>query len=105
MGNDIVIIAGLMCVFILTGALLPYVYDSFDEPNTINADVDGLYNDVSSESENVSSVNAVQILLSVISMFFWSFGALPFWVELIYIIMRIIFWITIARNIWVGGGA
>lgn len=45
------------------------------------------------------------ILVSVLSMFFWSITNIPVWLEIgLFIPLRILLSIAIARNIWVGGG-
>jgi ABC-type glucose/galactose transport system permease subunit len=103
MVNDISILSGIVLVFILLGGLLPYVNAEFETTGT-QANVDGLSANVGQEVSGASAVSAFDVLFSIFTMFFWTFGALPFWLDLFFIVIRIIFAVTLARNIWIGGG-
>jgi hypothetical protein len=46
-----------------------------------------------------------QVFISIGKMFFWTFGTLPLWLDSVFLMVRIILIVTIARNIWIGGGA
>ena len=44
-------------------------------------------------------------LASMFSMLVWSFGGIPFWLELLlFVPLRIVLVLLIVRNIWIGGG-
>lgn len=103
--NDVGIIIGIVSIFLAVGIALPYVNQAFDGDQSINADIDGLSTQAGQDVENVSSINAFTVLLSMLSMFFWTFGSLPFWLDAFFIILRLTLVITIARNIWIGGGS
>jgi len=108
-GNDITIIMTIVTIFVLVGTILPFVNSDFSQTSTGTYDVDGFERDIGQELdsegiEDVDDVSPVKVILSVLSMFFWTFGALPFWLDLIFLIMRIELIITIARNVWIGGG-
>lgn len=102
--NDITIIGGIIVMFIALGVALPYIQRDFGTLETPN-DAEALVSGASVE-EIDSTVGAIDVLASVSSMFFWTFGALPIWLDAaIFIPLRLILILVIARNIWVGGGA
>lgn len=120
MVNDISIITGIIALFILTGILLPFVNSAFDISDSVdnlenfesqlrddigntrrNETISGIFGAFSAGMQGVSFLN---IFFSVIGMFFWTFGALPFWLDAIFLILRIMLAMIIARNIWIGGG-
>jgi hypothetical protein len=97
--NDMVIIATITAIFIAIGVALPFVQQDFDVPVT-NNDPDTII----APGDSTTSVGAFQVIGSVFKMFFWTFGALPVWLDSIFVGLRIILALTIARNLWVGGG-
>jgi hypothetical protein len=104
MVNDVSIIAGIITVFVLIGVILPYVQAEFGQSVT-SVDVAGLAGDVGSKGQESSAVTFWDVLLSIFSMFFWTFGNLPFWLDLCFFLpIRIILGFIVARNIWIGGG-
>ena len=104
--NDIQIIASIVSVFILIGIFLPFVQDEFAQPKNLNASngVQSVASNVASQSNN-STVTIWQVFISIGKMFFWTFGTLPLWLDSVFLMVRIILIVTIARNIWIGGGA
>ena len=102
MVNDISIITGIITIFIFLGITVPYINAEYGtQANEVN--VEGFESELA-ESADSSMITLPSILISIISMFFWTFGALPFWLDGIFLIFRIILGITIARNVWIGGG-
>jgi|TARA_Y100000310_G_scaffold345798_1_gene470087 hypothetical protein len=111
--NDISIIAVIASVFILTGIIIPFVN------STLGTDISTFDNDQfesnvkqtaqdASESSVTSSISAFKVLTNVLKLAFFDFGdtlGVPFWLDILYTILAIIFVLVIARNIWVGGGA
>jgi len=71
--------------FVLTGGS----FDSDDIENTVNSD----------------QTSFLGVLKSIANVFFWNVSGLPLFINLFLWIVRLILYITIARNIWVGGGA
>jgi len=52
------------------------------------------------------NVSLKSVIWSVVKMFFWTFGSIPTWLDLIvFLPLRIILALIIARNIWIGGGS
>lgn len=104
MTNDIAIITGLITIFIIIGTVMPFINASFGS-QVNEVDVDGMADSVGQGVELSGDVNAFQVFSSIMLMFFWTFGALPFWLDMIFIIFRVVLGMTVARNIWIGGGA
>ena len=100
MVNDVTILGGIILVFVLIGVTTPLINDEFGSSNPEH-NVDGLIED----GVEPTVLNASTFVGSVFGMFFWTFGALPFWLDGILVCIRLVFWFIVARNIWVGGGA
>jgi len=103
MANDMAIIFSIVTLFIALGFITPYINSEFDSDfNTNNPDniIEGISSD---DLDN--GVSGWKILKTVFSMFFWSFGELPAWLDIIvFIPLRLLLALTIARNVWIGGG-
>ena len=90
-----------MFLFIAVGIFLPIVNEAVgNADSTLN---DANFDD-EIDTDDLTVASAWNIFLSVLSMFFWTFGALPFWLDAIFMILRVTLVMTIARNIWIGGG-
>ena len=99
------IILLILVTFIMVGTLLPYINESFgggeyDTQQNINttAMIDGVLD------KDGESVKTTQILKSIGLMFFWTFGALPFFIDLFFIILRTLLVLVIYRQIRSGAG-
>lgn len=105
MVNDISIISGIVIIFIALGSLLPFINSAFSNQVTIT-DTSGFQQNLANNVENSGNpTSAFSIIKSVFLMFFFTFGALPFWIDaFLFIPMRIALVLIIARNIWIGGG-
>ena len=102
MVNDMTIIYGFVTFFVLIGIVTPYINAEFNSSYPVN-DAETLI-DIDTDKA-VSSVSAFKVIGSVITMFFWSFGNLPVWLDLVlFLPLRVVFYLIIARNIWIGGG-
>ena len=113
--NDIGIIAGIAGFFLLLGVMIPFIQTGFDQTVTTN-NVDAFEDSVGQgveDSQDLSGLSVLtgdvpsifQVIKSALLMFFWTFGAVPFWMDTIFLILRFTFWITLARNVWIGGGS
>ncbi len=103
MVNDMTILYGIIVFFVMVGTFVPYFNESFDtdyseyNPQALE---DGFDPD-----DTDSSVSAFRVISSVVSMFFWSFEV-PAWINaIIFMPLRIMLLIIVARNIWIGGGS
>lgn len=104
MVNDMTILYSIMAFFIILGGLLPFVQEDFNQ-DQIENQYEPFTDDMKQKAESVSTTNAFTVLLSVVKMFFWTFGDLPFVIDLvIFIPLRLVFLLVIVRNIWIGGG-
>jgi hypothetical protein len=133
--NDITIIGGIIMFFIAVGTLLPFIQMEFttstsnpgngfhNGSNIINqSNIDVLGRNATYHSSGIGwwesiglgfvsnalydSTSFVSVLFSIVSMFFWTFGNIPFWIDMIvFMPMRIMLLFIIIRNIWPGGGA
>lgn len=102
--NDMHLMFSIMGLFILVGFFLPYVDDAFSTNQVNSNNVGGLQSNVG-QDQTITSINSITIIGSIFKMFFWTFGSLPFWLDIFFVPLRIIFAVTLARNIWIGGGA
>lgn len=103
MVNDMTIMYGIIVFFVIIGVLAPFLNASFDTdiPET---SASSLYEDID-ENDVTSTVSTFRVITSVFSMFFWTFGSLPLFIDaVIFTPLRIILAVIIARNIWIGGG-
>ncbi len=120
MVNDISIITSILAIFLLVGTALPFVNESFgispeetacfkisvleeDLGNTTKSvEKKGIFDTVG--TRRIGSVGIFDVMASVVKMFFWTCGSLPLFIDLFFLLMRIVLVIIIARNLWIGGG-
>ena len=103
MVNDVSIAAGIITVFVLIGLLLPFVEAEFSGQSTTFNGSNNV-NDISGDiSDNIgdgpNAVGALTIVGSVAKMFFWTFGALPFWLDAIFVVFRIVLVLILVKYI------
>jgi len=95
--NGDYILALLIIFFIMLGVLIPIIQESFNldkDENNINTVAEGL------TGKGDDSVSAFDIIISIVSMFFWSFGAIVWWVDLLLLVpLRIIALVLLAVRI------
>ncbi len=103
------IITGITFLFLFLGVLLPIIQADFGV-TVISNNEQAIIQDIQEQnfeeqtSAFTSSPSAFKIIKSVFLMFFFTFGQLPLVIDLFFIVLRIILALTIARNIWIGGG-
>lgn len=94
MVNDVSIAAGIITVFVLLGVILPYVQADFETSETsfnVSTNVNEISDDISDNVGNdPNSIGALKIVKSIAKMFFWTFGTLPFWLDAIFVVFRIV---------------
>lgn len=100
--NDVSIMSGIILLFILMGVLLPYISNDLNDSQTIY-NTDDIGSNIDNET-NLTSITALVLIKSVASMFFWTFGTLPFWLDAIFLSIRITLGILIYRQVRSGGG-
>jgi hypothetical protein len=104
MSNDITIIVSIVLFLMLVGAAIPLINDSFSSTYTTTANGTVLYNSVEAESGG-GALTIWSVLSSMIASIFWTFGVAD-WLNLfVFMPLRLLLLLLLARNIWVGGGA
>ena len=104
--NDVTIVATILFIFLGTAVIMPFVNTAFDIEGA-EYDTDKVASDlIGEELEDVSKVGVGDILKSVGKIFFWTFGDLPFWLDLIFVILRIILLYILVRTFtpFIAGG-
>lgn len=94
--SDAKVIFLIVTIFIIVGTFLPFVNDEFGESSS-TSNVDELISDVGDDTGG--AVKILLVPLTIVKMFFWHFGNLPFWLNSIFWIMRIILAYTIYKHI------
>lgn len=104
--NDIVIIATIMSILLVSAFVIPYLSDLSGE-NYDEYDDDTYIDDIHGEATSVNQLNAFTVLINVLKLASFDIGNtldLPLFLRLIYGIMGVILILVVARNIWIGGG-
>ena len=104
--NDISIIAVISFIFLATAVMIPFINSEFGTTAS-TFDIDNLESDVKEDATSISRLSGFGVLKTVIQLAVFDFGnslGLPFWLDLLYTGLGIIFILVIARNIWIGGG-
>lgn len=109
--NDISIISVILAIFLITSITIPFVNAEFDT-NFSGLDEDNVIQDVRNDAGQIPetsafNVSAFDVMKNIILLALFDFGdvlGLPFWLDIIYTLLAIVFILTIARNIWIGGG-
>ncbi len=104
--NDISIIAIILSIFLVTSVMITFVNAEFNVgADTFDNDV--FEGNIRNDASDVGSISAFTVLVTTLKLAIFDWGntlGLPFWLDLIYVILSIIFVLVIARNIWIGGG-
>ncbi len=100
--NDISIASGIITVFILLGVFLPFINSSLSvqSPSVNTTSIQtNVGQDVANIDGSFTTVSGLKIIVSVLKMFFWTFGDLPFWLDAIFVILRIILVLILIKYI------
>ncbi len=104
--NDISIIAIILSIFLITSISINFVNAEFGiESDTF--DNDQFEGNIREDVQDVSAVSAFNVLVTAFKLAIFDWGdtlGLPFWLDLFYLILSLVFFLVIARNIWIGGG-
>lgn len=105
--NDISIIAVILSIFLFTSIMITFVNAEFG--TTVDTfDNDQFTSNVKNDADSVSAVSGFTVLITALKLAIFDWGntlGLPFWLDIFYVILSIVFVLVIARNIWIGGGA
>ncbi len=105
--NDISIIAIILSIFLVTSIMITFVNAEFGT-GADTFDNDAFESNVKNDADSVNAISAFTVLVTALKLAVFDFGntlGLPFWLDIMYVILSIIFVLVIARNIWIGGGA
>ncbi len=96
--SDTAILWTIITIFVILGTVLPFIHQDFAQPQT---DLDSKGIEFAGGQEvKASSVTILSVIISIFTMFFWSFGNIPTVPEIIiFVPMRIIFLVVLYRNL------
>lgn len=100
---NIYLFIGIITVFLILGFTLPFVNEAFGETSTSTANIEGLSEDLGQEMEHVDAFSSTDIIFSIFTIWFWTFGALPMWFDLCILLpLRIGLVYIIVDLLWIG---
>ena len=107
--NDIGYILFIFILFVTLGIALPFINQDIafnDDTEFSGNNYSNIYQgeDLGDISAVTASISLLNVVVSVASMFFWTFGALPVFLDAFFVIIRIIFALLIYRLLRSGGG-
>ena len=101
--SDMDILATIVIFFITLGTVMPFIHASFDETET-NVNTKGV-EFAAGQDLAASNVSILGVVLSIFTMFFWTFGNIPVILDLIlFVPLRIIFIVLLYKLIRGVGG-
>lgn len=103
MANDVFYITVIFTTFLVLGAFLPFINNTFDEPSTDINVAEGYYEDTVEIMES-NDVGAWDVIASMFKIFTFTWGDLPLLLDIILFIPRVIFGVLVYRLIRSGGG-
>ena len=98
--SDTAMLWTILIIFIGLGAVLPFINAAFNQ-NVTTQESELVKNSASGNLEAATqSVSILSVILSIFTIFFWTFGQIPAVLDLvIFIPMRIIFLVLLYRNL------
>lgn len=101
--SDVGIMLGIITAFFVLGFGLPFIHDAFGETAS-TLDTGGI-NFQAGQGFSTDSTSVLEIIVSVTTIFFFTFGAVPLWLDAIILLpIRIIFFVLLYRQIRGVGG-
>lgn len=85
MTDNNIILYTLMTIFVVVGIVTPFVTNEFTDTTT-DVDIEGFRDELGQNDPG-----SIAVILSMVSMFFWTFGALPLFLDMFFLILRVIF--------------
>ena len=106
-GNDVHLLWTIIVILFSLGLIVPYI-DNYFTNSSIDYNIEDVGEGVAvglpDSPADVENVGALDLVTSILSMFFWSFSV-NIWINILLLEpMRIIFYILIYRLIRSGGG-
>lgn len=110
--NDISIITIIVLIFLGSSLIIPFLNDEFGTTGGVfnNDKLTGEIQDGAKKIPEASAfdTDAFTVITTTIKLAFFDVGnslELPFWLDLLYTVLAIVLILTIARNVWIGGGS
>lgn len=99
MGNtDTAMLFTIIIIFIALGFVMPFINSAFSQ-TAINNNAQGLSDDIGQNLE-ANEVSILEVFVSIITMFFWTFGNIPLVLDILIMLpMRMLMGVLIYRNI------
>lgn len=92
----------ITALFIGVGFITPYVNSEFDSDYD-SPDVDYVGEDLENyDPSGIGILSGPSVAGSILSMFFWTFGALPTWLDMIFLVFRVVFFFLLVDLFWIG---
>jgi divalent metal cation (Fe/Co/Zn/Cd) transporter len=102
--SDVVIITGIIILFVSVGALLPMVRADFGLADDTNYSTSSMVNKMA-DAQNHPLTGIWIAIMSIFSMFFWTFGAIHWLLDLVvFVPLRLALGFLVIRNL-IGSGA
>jgi hypothetical protein len=103
MGDDTILLIGIISFLLLVGAAIPAINYAFGAGTMSNSGntsaVNASYSDFATGNSWVLITHVMDMLWGAISMLFWSFGAIPFWLDAtLFMIIRIAAYLIIVKD-------
>ena len=101
--SDMDILATIVIFFITLGTVMPFIHASFNEAGT-DLNSEGVEFEAGQDLP-FSNVSILGVILSIFTMFFWTFGNIPLLLDLLlFVPLRIIFVVLLYKLIRGVGG-
>lgn len=101
--SDTIILSSIVILFVTLGVILPFIHAAFDQPVT-NLNSEGI-EFASGQSFSQSEVTVLGIIVSIFTMFFWTFGNMPVILDtILFVPLRIIFVVLLFKLVRGVGG-
>lgn len=101
--SDTIILSTIIILFVVLGAVLPFIHTSFDQ-STADVNTEGI-EFTSGQAFTTNNVTVLGIVVSIFTMFFWTFGNIPAILDIIiFVPIRIMFMVLLYKLVRGVGG-
>lgn len=88
-------------MFVMIGTFLPYINQT-GNTNSIDYNINDINQELIENTNDAGEIGFWDVMASIGKMFFWTFGALPFWLDSFFLVLRIMFYVAIVDIAWIG---
>lgn len=101
--SDTVVLTTIVILFVVLGAVLPFVHAGFDQTET-NLNTEGI-EFASGQGFTTNQIGILDIVVSIFTMFFWTFGSIPIIIDVVFFVpLRIMFVVLLYKLVRGVGG-